>query len=155
MLFQIAPQWWRQNMEHISKPQRTSQKSHLSAPWPSHKGERAKAKRAVAFWNGDLSWIYAGVWGSWIHKINSLCEENPLVIGGFPSQRDSDAECFSMPCRHHDSILNFQSSEQYGESIATWYLYTVYWNLHILIISHDEGCRVGLSDRPWRYVGRW
>ena len=41
----------------------------------------------------------------------TLCEGNPPVTGGFPSQMASDVDSVSMPWRHHVSLVPY-----------TWYL---------------------------------
>ena len=49
-------------------------------------------------------------------RVTGLCEGNPPVTGGFPSQRASNAENIAMWSRHHDDMFTrIRSVDVWGE----------------------------------------
>ena len=53
-------------------------------------------------------------------RVTGLCEGNPPVTGGFPSQRASNAEMASIWWRHHDrwiAVTNLWSRTEIGNSL--------------------------------------
>ena len=64
---------------------------------------RARASQIIVHW---AAWPTAtSVSQQWKHQsfaLLTLCEGNPPVTGGFPSQKASNVESVSMPWRHHE-----------------------------------------------------
>ena len=55
-----------------------------------------------------------------LSALQASCRGNPLVLGGFPSQRDSNFElrffvwlCSGLPCIHHDDVIKCKHFPRY------------------------------------------
>ena len=58
-----------------------------------------------------------------------ICEGNPLVNGGFPSQRASNAEIVSISWHHHDIVsIQYPSRQKTSNNYCNWYLMQRLWS---------------------------